>query len=142
MLKITLRIAFFLLIIFSANEARSQVSVSYYGNANTSKVGVAYDFNEKLWTELRLYSGTSIGNLTAEAVLNYNFLRRESYETYFGGGIVVNNLNGVVLPVGVRFTPFESLSNFSFHIELQSMYEVDYENLFINSFGGMRYRFN
>lgn len=137
-----LKTTFFLLLLFSFNEANSQISVSFYGNAHNSKVGVAYDFNEKLWAEVRLYSGTSLGNITAEAVLNYNFLRRETYETYFGGGIVVNNLNGLILPVGARFTPFESLENFSFHIELQPMYEVDYEDVILYGFGGIRYKFN
>lgn len=142
MSKVALKLTFVLLMVFSFNEARSQVSVSYYGNANNTKIGLAYDFNESLWTELRLYSGTSIENITAEAVLNYNFLQGEKYMGYFGGGIVVNNLNGVVLPIGTRFTPFENLDNFSLHIELQPMYEMDYADIFINGFGGIRYKFN
>ncbi|CAM4356302.1 hypothetical protein [Gillisia limnaea] len=142
MSKITLKAIFILSLLFSFNQAKAQLSVSYFGNSANSKVGVGYDFNEKLWTELRIYSGTSLENVTAEAVLNYNFLRREKYRTYVGGGVVVNNLNGVVVPIGVQFTPFESLNNFSFHIELQAMYEVDYEDLFINGFGGIRYKFN
>lgn len=140
--NITLKFLFILLFIFSFTEAKSQISVSYFGNANISKVGMAYDFKEKLWAEVRLYSGTSLENTTAEAVLNYNFLRREMYQTYFGGGIVVNNLNGLVIPIGASFTPFESINNFSFHIELQPMYEVDYENVLLNGFGGIRYKFN
>ena len=142
MSKITLRIIFMLLLVFSFSNANAQVSVSYFGNAHNSKVGVAYGFNEKLWTELRLYSGTSLENTTAEAVLNYNFVRREKYNAYVGGGVVLNSLNGLVLPLGVNFSPFENLNNFSLHIELQPMYEVDYEDLFLNGFGGIRYKFN
>lgn len=142
MSKVTLRIIFILLFIFSINEAKAQWSVSYFGNANVSKVGIAYDFNESLWTEVRLYSGTSFENTTAEAVLNYNFVSREKYQTYVGGGVVANNLKGLVMPIGVRFTPFESLDNFSLHIELEPMYEVVYENIFLNGFGGIRYKFD
>lgn len=142
MSKVALKLSFILFMVISIHEARSQVSVSYFGNATNSKIGVAYDFNESLWTELRLYSGTSLSNITAEAMLNYNFLRREKYTGYFGGGVVVNSLNGIVVPVGTSFTPFESLDNFSFHIELQPMYELDYDDIFINGFGGIRYKFN
>ncbi|MGZ9734328.1 hypothetical protein [Flavobacterium sp. GNP002] len=142
MTKIILKAIFIFSLLFSFNETQAQVSVSYFGNSTNTKIGVGYDFNEKLWTELRIYSGTSLANTTAEAVLNYNFLRKEKFRTYVGGGIVVNNLNGIVVPVGVQFTPFENLNNFSFHIELQLMYEVDYEDMFVNGFGGIRYKFN
>lgn len=142
MSKITLKISLFLLFVFSFNQAQSQISASFYGNANNSKIGFGYDFNESLWTEVRLYSDTSIGNATAEAVLNYNFLRRETYDTYFGGGIVVNNLTGVILPIGARLKPFENLRNLAFHIELQPMYEVDFDDVLLFGFAGLRYTFN
>lgn len=142
MTKITLRTIFILALFFSFNFGNAQVSASYFGNTSNTKVGLAYDFNEKWWTELRLYSGTTFRNLTAEAVVNYNFLRKEKYRTYVGAGVVVNYLNGIVLPLGVQFSPFENLSNFSFHIELQPMYEVDYESVFLEGFWGLRYKFN
>ncbi|MDT0690469.1 hypothetical protein RM549_11785 [Salegentibacter sp. F188] len=142
MSKITLKIIFMLLLVFSFSKANAQVSVSYFGNANISKVGVAYDFNEKLWTELRILSGTDLQNFTAEAVLNYNFLRREKYNAYVGGGVVVNVFNGFVVPLGVSFSPFESLKNFSLHVELQPMYEVDFADVYIYGYGGIRYKFN
>lgn len=142
MTKTTLQALFILFLLFSFSESKAQVSASYFGNVSNSKVGIGYDFNEKLWTEVRLYSGTTLRNLTVEAVLNYNFLRRDKYRTYVGAGIVVNYLNGLVVPLGVQFSPFENLNNFSFHIEFQPMYEVDYQNIFIEGFWGLRYKFN
>ena len=125
-------------IIYSASYA--QLTTSFYSNDFNSKFAIGYEFNEKLWTDLRIYSGTDIDNFTPELVLNYNFLRKDNYYTYFGGGIVANNINGIVVPIGIGIKPFENLKNLSINIEFNPLYELDFEDLFIRGFVGIRYR--
>ena len=125
-----------------ATTSYSQITTAFYTNDSNSKIAIGYEFNEKLWTDLRIYSGTNIDNFTPEVVLNYNFLRKENYYTYIGGGIILNNINGVVVPIGVGIKPFENLKNLSINIECNLLYETDLEDLFIRGFIGIRYKIN
>jgi hypothetical protein len=109
-------------------------------NESNSKLAIGYEFNDKLWTDLRIYSGTNTENFTPEIVLNYNFVRKENYDTYFGGGVIINNINGLVIPIGVAVKPFENLKNLSFNIEFNPLYEMNFNDLFIRGFIGMRYK--
>ena len=117
----------------------SQISASFYQNESNSKIAIGYEFNDKLWTDFRLYSGTNIENITPEIVLNYNFVKKEKYETYIGAGIVLNNINGIIIPIGIGIKPFENLKNLSLNIELNPLYEIDFEDVFIRGFIGIRY---
>jgi hypothetical protein len=128
--------------IFFFQSSYSQISFSYFGNSNLSKVGVGYEFNDNLWTELRIYSGTAIQDITPEAVLNYNFRAGEDYKIYAGGGFVLNGINGIVSQIGTQIMPFEKLKNFSFHIELQPQYNFDFSDIIFYGYGGIRYTFN
>lgn len=130
-------IVLFLIMVSSA--AHAQLTTSFYINESNSKFAVGYEFNERLWADFRVFSGTSINNLTPEVVLNYNFLRRENFFTYAGGGIVVNNINGFVLPVGIGIKPLVNLKNLSINIELSPLYETRFDDLFIMGFVGVRY---
>ena len=136
--KLKLTIFFCLSIIYF--KGYSQISTSFYMNESNSKVAIGYEFNNKLWTDLRIYSGTNIKNFTPEIVLNYNFVRKENYETYIGGGVILNNINGVVIPIGIAVRPFENLKNLSFNIEFNPLYEIDFNDLFIRGFIGIRYK--
>lgn len=138
------KINLLLLLIFFGitTQTKAQFSASFYNNSEISKVGVAYHFNEKLWTEAKLYSGTSIDNITLDLVLNYNFWRKEIHQMYIGGGVSVGNINGIVIPLGLQVAPIESLKNLSFHIEFQPLYEIDLDNIFLQGFWGIRYTFN
>jgi len=118
----------------------AQVSTSFYANESNSKVAIGYQFNDKLWSDLRIYSGTNIDNFTPELVLNYNYLRKENYETYFGAGLILNNINGIVIPIGIAIKPFENLKNLSLNIEFNPLYEIDLNDLFIRGFIGIRYK--
>ena len=117
----------------------SQISASFYQNESNSKIAIGYEFNDKLWTDFRLYSITNIENITPEIVLNYNFVKKEKYETYIGAGIVLNNINGIIIPIGIGIKPFENLKNLSLNIELNPLYEIDFEDVFIRGFIGIRY---
>ena len=117
----------------------SQISASFYQNESNSKIAIGYEFNDKLWTDFRLYSITNIENITPEIVLNYNFVKKEKYEAYIGAGIILNNINGIIIPIGIGIKPFENLKNLSLNIELNPLYEIDFEDVFIRGFIGIKY---
>ncbi|MCF8219453.1 MAG: hypothetical protein K9J21_10805 [Bacteroidales bacterium] len=117
----------------------SQMSVSYY-SSSLSKIGLAYNFSDKIWSELRLYSNTSIDDLTPELVLCYNIVEKEKHNVYLGLGGNMNYFTGFVLPVGVQFTPVEKFKRFSLHIELQPTLDLE-SDLMIQSSWGLRYKF-
>jgi hypothetical protein len=118
----------------------SQLSVSYYFS-NLSKIGLAYDFGPRFWTEMRLYSDTDIANITPELVFCFNVVNREQHKIYLGLGANVNYFTGFVLPVGVQFSPFEKFNRFSLHIELEPTIDFGTEDLIIQSSAGIRYKF-
>lgn len=127
------------LISFMSNNAFSQVGVSYY-SSSLSKIGLSYNFSNRLWSEVRLYSNTTFYDLTPELVLCYNFVNKERYNIYAGVGGVVNYYNGIIVPIGVQFTPFEKFDKFSLHIELQPT--LDFGNTpIVQSSWGIRYKF-
>ena len=128
------------IIIFLGIKGFTQVSVSFY-NSSLSKIGVAYNFNDKLWTELKVYSNTVFEDITPELVVCYNVINKEKYNFYAGIGGVVNYFNGIVLPVGVQFSPFEKFANFSLHIECEPTFDFESEFLLQSSWG-LRYMFN
>lgn len=117
----------------------TQLSVSFYNSGN-NKIGLGYNFEPKVWTELRLYQGTFIDDVTPEFVFCYNFVSKENHNVYAGIGGVVNVYNGFVLPIGVQFTPIEQFKNFSLHMELQPTLDFD-TDLFVQASWGIRYTF-
>jgi hypothetical protein len=127
------------LLSYMSNTCFSQLSISYY-SSSLSKIGLGYNFTERFWSELRLYSNTSIENITTEFVLCYNIVKKDKHNVYFGLGGVVNYFNGFVIPVGIQFTPFEKLDRFSFHIEIQPTLDIE-GNLIIQAAWGLRYKF-
>ena len=120
--------------------AKSQLSVSYY-SSNLSKIGLAYDFTPRFWSEVRLYGDTDIGNITPELVFCFNLASKEFHRIYLGFGGNVNYLNGFVMPVGVQFTPFEKFGRFSLHIEFEPSLDLVSETVIIQASWGLRYRF-
>ncbi|MBN2215021.1 MAG: hypothetical protein JW723_12335 [Bacteroidales bacterium] len=117
----------------------SQLSISYY-SSSLSKIGLGYNFNDRFWSELRLYSNTTVDDITPELVICYNIVKKERHNIYFGLGGNVNYFTGFVLPVGVQFTPFEKFDRFSLHIELQPTLDIE-SDLIIQSSWGLRYTF-
>jgi hypothetical protein len=115
------------------------MSISYY-SSSLSKIGLGYNFTERFWSELRLYSNTTLDNITPELVLCYNIVKKDKHNIYVGLGGNVNYFNGIVVPIGVQFSPFEKLDKFSFHIEFQPT--IDFESAtLLQSSWGLRYRF-
>ncbi len=126
-----------LLCAFTVNVS-SQLSISYY--SFMSKIGVGYNFNERIWTELRLFGNTEAIDLTPELVVCYNVIQKEQHNFYVGLGGVVNIFNGIVVPVGLQFSPFEKLDRFSLHIEVEPTIDFD-GDVIIQSAWGLRYKF-
>ena len=117
----------------------SQLSISYY-SSSLSKIGLAYNFGDRLWSELRLYSNTTVSDLTPELVICYNIVKKERHNVYLGLGGNVNYFTGFVLPVGVQFSPVEKFDRFSLHIEIQPTLDI-HDDFIIQSSAGIRYMF-
>ena len=141
-MKLILSTLCLILCTFTPTETYSQITASFYTNSVASKFAAGYNINERFWTDLRIYSGTSIGNITPEIVINHNFVTKTSYDVYLGAGALLNNINGVIIPIGVGIKPFESLRDLSFNIEFNPIYEFDLNDLFVRGFLGIRYKLN
>jgi len=128
------------LFFFLSVKGFSQFSISYY-SSSLSKIGLGFNFSDRFWSELRLYSNTDLFDLTPEFVICFNFVKRERHNVYFGVGGNVNYFTGFVMPIGVQFSPFEKFDRFSLHIELQPSLDVIVSGLTIQSAWGLRYRF-
>lgn len=117
----------------------SQLSISYY-SASLSKIGIGYNLDDKVWGEFRLYGNRSIDDIGPELVFCYNIVKKENHNIYLGLGAAVNYFNGLVIPVGVQFTPIAQFDKFSLHIEIEPV--IDFDNdLFILTSWGLRYSF-
>ncbi len=135
---------------FLSSNAFSQIGVSYY--SSYSKLGVSYDFSNKVWGEFRLNSNGELSNLSPELVICKNFIRSENYSIYVGVGGVFNrvigyNLNGygyatsaIVTPIGIQFSPLEKLDKLSLHLELLPTIG-EYWQTFAFTSWGLRYKF-
>jgi len=118
----------------------AQLSVSYYASS-LSKIGLAYNFSDRFWSELRLYSNTIAEDITPELVFCFNLVNKERHNVYAGLGANVNFFNGPVLPVGVQFSPFENFDRFSLHVELQPSLDITGKALILQASWGLRYKF-
>jgi len=107
-MKLILPSLFLIFFTLTPTETYSQVTASFYTNSSNSKFAIGYNINERFWTDLRIYSGTSIDNITPEIVINHNFVTKTSYEVYLGAGVILNNINGIIIPVGIGIKPFET----------------------------------
>ncbi|MBZ9652378.1 hypothetical protein [Psychroflexus montanilacus] len=141
-MKNTFKILSIALLLFITTEASSQITASFYTNSNSSKFAVGYNINERFWTDLRVYSGTDIDNITPELVINHNIVKKSSYDVYFGAGAILNDINAFVIPIGIGIKPLESLKNLSLNIEFNPIYEIDLDDVFIRGFVGVRYILN
>lgn len=118
----------------------SQLSITYY-SSSLSKIGLAHNFNDRFWGEVRLYGNTWMEDVITELVVCYNINKKESHNVYIGlGGVVADYLTGFVIPIGVQFTPIEKLDRFSLHIDFQPTLDFD-NDLLLQASWGLRYKF-
>lgn len=100
----------------------AQFNVFFLTNSSNTFVGVGYGFNEKISTDLRIFSTTAAEGITIQALLRYDFVRKEDYSVYVAAGLMLNELNAALLPVGVEFKPIKNNQKFSIFVEFQSFY--------------------
>lgn len=139
-MKTTIKLLILLGLLFGINpKAKSQLSIAYY-SSSMAKIGMGYDFSEKVRGELRVYSNTFREDITPEIVLCFNIVRREYHNIYIGLGYAFNAIDGLVIPAGVQFYPIPDFRKFSLHVELQPTYEY-FDGLILQASWGLRYTF-
>ncbi|MBN1819905.1 MAG: hypothetical protein JXR31_06030 [Prolixibacteraceae bacterium] len=132
---------FTLLLIIFSKSGISQISTSFY-YSSYSKIGVAYNFSDRLWSELRLYNSDEFSDITSELILNYNVVKKERHNIYIGiGGMIKMDYGALVIPIGTQFYPIKDFKKFSVHIELLPTLIVG-DEIQLNSALGIRYLFN
>lgn len=115
----------------------AQVGVSYH-QSNLPFLGVNYEFAEKFLAEVRLGTDAYFEDVSVEGVFTYQFINKEDYEVYAGIGARIQNIEGLVIPLGIQIFPFEQ-KKFGAHIELAPIFGES-SNLIRGSWG-IRYRF-
>jgi len=138
-MKKILNIAFLLSAIFMSTNSYSQLSISFY-SSSLSKIGLGYNFTDRWWSEVKLYSNTFLEDISPELVVCCNIVKKDRHAFYVGIGGTLNIFNGPVLPVGVQFTPFEKMDRFTLHIELEPTLDIGHD-IFLQSSWGLRYKF-
>lgn len=127
------------ILLFAQTGLYAQFSVSYF-SSSMPKAGFGYDFNDKIGTELRLYTNVVFDNFTPELVFKYNFITSQPFDFYSGAGVVINTINGVFIPIGIQIRPIQSFNQFSIHAEIAPLIDFDGNLLFLGSWG-FRYKF-
>ncbi len=139
-MKTTIKLFILLGLLFGiTSKGQSQLSIAYY-SSSMAKIGMGYDFSEKVRGELRVYSNTFREDITPEIVLCFNIVRREYHNIYIGLGYAFNAIDGLVIPAGVQFYPIPDFRKFSLHVELQPTYEY-FDGLILQASWGLRYTF-
>ncbi|MGM0943943.1 MAG: hypothetical protein ACQEW9_02095 [Bacteroidota bacterium] len=116
----------------------SQTTVSYH-QSNLPFVGINTQLGERWMPELRIGTDNFVENLSLEVVGNYMVKSDEDKQIYLGLGGRLNLFEGVVVPLGINYYPFDK-KDFGFHMEAAPIITFNNGALFRASFG-IRYRF-
>lgn len=119
---------------FLAVQANAQIGVSYLHSNMISTIGGSYQFNDRIWSEIKV--GVSVQNFTPHIQANYNVLKREKIDFYvaaayaFRYGVTTSVSNGgmtitvgssqvnTFLPgLGFNISPFDDAPNLMFSAE-------------------------
>jgi hypothetical protein len=79
--------------LFSTSIVFAQFGVSAH-QSNLSFIGFNYEFKDRFLPELRAGIDTQLDNMSLEAVITYQFLKKEDFEVYAGLGGRVNTCWG------------------------------------------------
>lgn len=131
-----LKLILIMAVICFFSKSYGQLGVSYH-QSNLPFVGINYEIGDHFVPELRLGTDNFMTNLSLEAVVNYKFVTKESYDFYVGVGGRIEDYEGLVVPVGLNFYPF-SEKNFGFHIEVAPIVG---DSELVRGSWGIRYRF-
>lgn len=137
--KFYLLLILFFILSFSV---KAQFSVSYYQSNNLSKIGLGYEFSDRVWSDVRMYGGFELEDFTFQPTLLGNFVHKEKFDVYAGLGLTVGLFDGVNIPIGLRFRPLENHKNILIHLEAEPLFQFENDtNILFASFG-VRYIFN
>ena len=119
----------------------AQFNIAYH-QSGLPFVAVGYEVKNKWRPELRIGSDNYLSNLGWEAVLNYNFIKKEEYQIYGGIGGRANVYGGWVIPIGINFYPLAT-KKLGFQIEMAPILTTNSftQNILRGSWG-IRYRFS
>jgi hypothetical protein len=122
-------------------SANAQFGVAFH-QGNLPFFDFNYQLDENFGVSLRVGSDNYIENLGYEAAFTYNFISKDDYIFYMGVGGRFNVFDGIVIPVGLQFFPFEN-KKFGFHGELTPMAVLTEANsgVLLRGTWGIRYRF-
>jgi hypothetical protein len=131
-----------LTILFVSNPLAAQFSAHLnYSEATKVGIGIGYDFNKKIWSQLTLSRGLhgdtetasspySIYNISANLSVNYNIVAKDYYDIYCGigalGKIESFPEGWLIIPFGIKVRPLKTFEKLSFMIELQPVVTDDY----------------
>lgn len=121
----------------------SQSIVSYHQAPNGAQVAYAYEFNDNLRPEIRLYPNTLIDDFLLKLMLNYDWIEKENYEFYSGISLLGSRVNGATLglPLGLNIYPFDN-KRFGFMMEFAPSFPFDEgDGAYFSGSWGIRYRF-
>ncbi|WP_031426524.1 hypothetical protein [Flavimarina sp. Hel_I_48] len=109
------KVLFLSIFLLMCGSAFSQFKVGFH-QSNLPFIALGYEIQDRFTPELRLGSDQFIEDLSIEAVLTYKFINKEDYNFYGGLGYKTTIYEGLVIPIGFNFYPFEN-KKFGFHIE-------------------------
>lgn len=135
-------ILFFLLFFTVSLSAKAQFSVSYYQTNTLSKIGLGYEFSDRIWSDVRMYGGFEIEDFTIQPTLLGNFVHKEKFDIYAGLGLTVGVFDGISIPIGLRFRPLENHRNIFIHLEAEPLFQFENDNNILFASFGLRYVFN
>ncbi len=122
----------------------SQSIVSYHQSPNGGQAAYAFEFNDKLRPEIRLFPNTLIDDFLLKLLVSYDWIEKNNYEFYSGAALLgALGAGGATfgLPIGLNIYPFEN-TNFGFLMEFSPNFPLDEGGgaYFAGSWG-IRYRF-
>ncbi|MBF9252766.1 hypothetical protein I2I11_05660 [Pontibacter sp. 172403-2] len=133
--KLLLTLLFALLL---AQKGFCQLNVSYH---QSSLPFIAVGYESVHWTpELRLNTDIYTSDLSAEVVVPYKIVRKESYYLDAGLGFRAGLNQGLLVPVGLSVFPFER-KQFGFHTELAWLTGIGGSSSVLRGSWGITFRF-
>lgn len=135
-----------LFIILCSYPLFSQIKTTGYFDA---KIGISYEFSEKIQSEIRVNDNIGI-EFNTELSLLYKIISKEDYNLNLGIGISVfpfhsNNLNffeSIFIPLQIEITPFRETKNFGLVLESAYHFSDIVNGSGIRNSIGIRYIFN
>lgn len=120
-------------------QGQARFGVNFH-QSNIPMLGFSVEKNAVLG-EVRIGADQQLESFSPELMIAYKFYRKSIAEAYVGIGARFNELDGLVLPIGVNIYPFSG-DQFGFHIEATPILGFPGNDFsMIRGSWGIRYRF-